>query len=486
MTVIGTSMASYVVLIIMCLLSSAAYSYESTVVEGKSASNSAEEIIDDLDENRMNNIIKQTFKFHTQWREARKPLSPITKSGMYHKKLVADDILERIVSSEMERISEKNSATEGQNGKKRAEPKVINEIINVAVQNYTYSPDNYIVLRAHESAVVGHVDCEADYQCMCSTMNTYNFIPDYLVPSFLPEYKRTYISKILEAINQIPDGRFYECYSLLNHHEAFQEQQYCRFIDRLNPADNYKSIDSIVSTINNAPFSAKDVEKIVVENSVRVSNNKKLPLDKSSRFVRPIYLKTSSGTFLFEEVYHDPGVRCALSKVFDNPIFDLNKCQDKDTCASKAIAKLIPELDRQMKGGKLGAEIDRSDSTAPGERYYYRQYKQSLVLGEPKFESSQYILRWYRNNLGSVAPPPAYSYSIGNIAHEGSFIVARLQHSLSIRSGKNGPYPEGSQRDYSAYKQAVNDTLTKAVSNVCSNFNNAIFNDGTCILGDTQ
>ena len=137
-----------------------------------------------------------------------------------------------------------------------------------------------------------------------------------------------------------------------------------------------------------------------------------------------------------------------------------------------------------MVNGKLGAEINLADYPLPGERYYNREYKPSKVLGGATYESSQYILRWYRNYLGSVGPPGVYTYSKGNMGHLGDFIIARMHQSLSIRVGKNGPYPEASGREYSAYKEIVKDTMLATVSIVCSKLKNASYVNGICILSE--
>jgi hypothetical protein len=424
-------------------------------------------------------------RFFDDWRKTRRPLSQLHREAMYHRELVADDLFDRLkqhyASLDHLPASPPLSDTPGQ-----LKP---SELVRANITSSEEKFEYPYILRSADMPVIGHVDCEIDYQCMCSPENLYNAIQIEAVPVLLPR-RRTgsllELGKLVDDVRQIPKGRFYDCYSVTNHHERFESEMRCRFLDVLTAEENISAIQNVVKNTNIPVLKSGGLSELAIENAVRVRKSDRRPLGRASEFVRPIYAIIDDKTYLFEEIYSDPGIRCALTKVFEHPIFDVSVCSNKTSCSAAAMGTFLTNVDVEMKQNPVAADFDMQEQSLPGERNYVRNYKPSVVLGGAFYESSQYILQWYRNQIGRVGPPEFYTYSKGQTDFEGDFLFARIRLSLSVRPGLNGPYPEASLQQYSAYEEAIQATVTKAVSSTCRSIANASLEANTCKLPKDQ
>ncbi len=416
-------------------------------------------------------MMERTMRFHADWKKYRTPLSELKQENVYHKSLVIDDMTNRI----NERFAKLNSVDD------KSDLSFLLKA-NALIKRYEEKHEFYLILKSSRTPVIGHVDCETDYQCMCFPMQVYSGMHIDNVPLVFPDRKGNAV-EIVNQMKEMPEGRFYDCYSVVNHHEGFQRQSRCRFLSRLVANSDKAALEYIIGSTRIPELKMGDVKELVVESAVRVKPNDKFPLEGASTYVRPIYALIGDAYYVFQETFFDPGVRCALIKIFDAPVFEFSGCADKASCAKTALEYLIPEIDTAMANQPIEAALDRSDPFLPGERIYSRNYQPSHVLGGAFYESSQYIMQWYRNSIGEIGPPGEYAYSLGYIDHSGDYIFVKIRQSLSVRTGRNGAYPEASRQHYVAYEEAVSSALRWAVDKACSKFQSATLDGGTCKIG---
>lgn len=426
-----------------------------------------------INKENMERIFSQVLKFHSDWRKYRKPLSAVKRSAFTHRELVLNDIVFRLYYPDY-----KTGNTRIANPRKyKIDPKIFDEVVRKNLSRFSTKENSNIILSSNNDLQVGHPDCETDYQCMCSTEHTYNAIRMSSINTVLP-HLRSNISEIVGKIKNIEQGKLLNCYEMINHHEAFQKQNYCRFLTSVKKSN---SVDGI-RIIGNKGFVEGQVKNLILENSIRIIPESRLPLGRASKFVRPIYAEIDGEPYVFEEVYSDPGVRCALTKLFENPVADLSQCEKPSQCGGKAASVFARAIIREMGQAPLLASRDESSVGLPGEIILKRNYKRSEVLGAPYYESSQYLLRWYRNSLGKIGPPGSYTYSKGNSDHEGSYLYFRIHQSLSIRASKNGNYPEGSSQQYAAYEEAIAKAIRTASSKACIELNGVLNTSNICLV----
>jgi hypothetical protein len=427
--------------------------------------------------------LRNILRFFDDWRRTRTPLSRINREAIYHRELVVDDIFYRINQYHNSSNSGQSSVNSTSQFEAANELK-FSEIVSANINSSEAKLEHPHILRSADAPVIGHVDCAVDYQCMCRPEHVYNAAQIDGVPVSFPRRRGGLpeLSKLLENVRSIPKGKFYDCYSVTNHHEGFQKEMRCRFVDVLAPEFDLLAIQNIVKNTNIPILQRGRISELAIENAVRVKEYDRKPIERASEFVRPIYAIINGETYFFEEIFSDPGIRCALTKLFDNPIFDISVCKNKESCTIAAIGAFLTNIDVEMRQNPIAAELDMHEPSLPGERNYVRNYKPSEVLGGAFYESSQYILQWYRNEIGRVGPPGGYTYSKGAADHPGDFLFARIRQSLSVRPGPNGPYPEASRQQYAPYEEAIAATIAKAVGNACGSIEKASLEGKTCKL----
>lgn len=408
-------------------------------------------------------------RFFSDWNATRRPLSEIKRSAINHRELTIDDILYRLVFDQQD-IQDDAQAARSPAG---ADAALIDGLVSAAkikAAIFRTEENRNLVLSAPKGdLVIGHPDCASDYQCMCQPEHTYNAIPADSVGHILPHRQFRNYAALMANISEIPKGVFHDCYQLSNHHEGFAEQTYCRFMSEIR---NVRSIEGL-RIIGDPKYYDGIVDRILFEASTRVTDQSKLPLHQGKlhqgqkRFIRPISAEIGGKEYYFEEIFSDPGVRCALIKQFEHPVIDLSACADRVACAAKAAQALEASFEDVLGDNPIVASLDLSSPPLPGERIFVRNYKPSKVLGSPYYESSQYLIRWYRNSIGNVSPPGLYTYSSGNPSHPGDYIFVRVHHSLSVRASERGAYPEGGREQYESYREALDVAMLAATEKAC-------------------
>jgi hypothetical protein len=420
--------------------------------------------------------LQQVDRFFNDWRRTRKPLTSISDEDRLLRTLVLDDL-----SSTVRRAAVPADSAPPRRTASGTPTELVAQIAEqmARLQGRNEFP---IILRPSEEPTIGHTDCGTDYQCSCDTEHRYTTVTIPEVPLVHPRRGGASAEQLLEVWRRVPAGQIYACYTVSNHFEGFVEQRYCRFISRITKQANPDLLKKLGTHESFSRVINEGVVELAVESAVRVSPTTNLPIDRPSDYVRPVYALTDSGVVLFDEIYAQPRVRCALAKIFDQPVFSVSHCVDKDACAKKAITSFLQQLDQLMSASPVLATVDQSDGAIPGERIYTRNYERSEVLGQPFFESSQYIAKWYRNEGGSVSPPGLYTYSKGDPGHVGDHIFVNVRHSLSVRAGRNGPYPEANQQQYAAYQKAVATLVNAATKETCRSLSGQMIAAATCSM----
>src|SRR5258706_10925758 len=101
--------------------------------------------------------------------------------------------------------------------------------------------------------------------------------------------------------------------------------------------------------------------------------------------------------------------------------------------------------------------------------WFQRLRKKSVVLGEPWFEQSNYLVKWWRNQNTDVAPPGLYVYSKGNVEHDGLAIILQVSQMTTASANFNGTYAELNESQRFSYAEVVKKATLRAIEIACKN-----------------
>lgn len=393
-------------------------------------------------------LLKNVTQFVTRWYEERRPLSPETYFFTEGKEqtVISSIIMRQLMSR----------------GADSSFDSTLDDMLQNSAEAISKDWQYPLQLVPADMMTVGHVDCEIDYQCLCKPEWSYTPALEFLNdPDLLTREN-------LEHILNAPQGQFYDCYNKINSLDGFREELRCRFLSEVEPQKLRGSGTILASSY-------------LVESAARVRRSDLKPIGRASKFVRPVAALIDDKWVPFTESWDEPGVRCAVSRVFDNPVLEVSTCGGDEACVSDAVNHFLSTVDKFLSNEPISARRDLSEPALPGERYYVRNYERSHILGSPYYESSQYILSWFKNDAGELAPPGVYAFSRGDAAHFGRYILVVIRHSLSVRAGRTGTYPEANSIQYAAYEKAVGGAVVDAVEESCSVVGGT-FTDNVCYL----
>ena len=139
----------------------------------------------------------------------------------------------------------------------------------------------------------------------------------------------------------------------------------------------------------------KDVKEVWVEATVQV-DDKHFPM-RMLKGVLPLAVRTNDKLFVGVEVsWPTPGWACAVSTKYDGrKILDTARCTDR--MCEEIHERMLLEILTAFSRPPISAQR-RTDSGPPGQYYLVREYEQSLVLGNPFYENSHYLLRTWSSS----------------------------------------------------------------------------------------
>jgi len=176
------------------------------------------------------------------------------------------------------------------------------------------------------------------------------------------------------------------------------------------------------------------------------------PLEKRD-FFEPIFIQTEEGMFGVKKSYKSKENRSNPYIAPSYSGFILQNCNFNKLELNNFNEAVKNRIVEKLKVPPFSAIVYSDFSLPEDEIWLKREYKNSLVLGNPYFEISNYILRW-----------KIYDYPDQN------GVKFYITQSLTKSVGLNGTYSEPNISEFKKYQERINVIVSTAVKEVCTQY----------------
>lgn len=230
--------------------------------------------------------------------------------------------------------------------------------------------------------------------------------------------------------------------------------------------------------------------RVWLEGSVRTTSDG-LPL-AIDPFMRPLAIETNTRLYEGVEIrMPDVSWRCQISLPFSNEVLRFQVRRGDTTAAYRALDLLLGNIRNELESTPLLAAPILDEAYAPGEFGMVRNDLPSVVLGNPNYERSTYLVQTW---TAGENPPFASLYrrqdyqGVGPLSlHDGPnlHLYLKVQHIFERATHRLDEYRDPSQQESEQYKQIISQDIVHAVEHTCNEINGEM-NNYVCVVSTLE
>jgi hypothetical protein len=307
----------------------------------------------------------------------------------------------------------------------------------------TVKPSDSVFPGASSQIRLGYPDCDYDRRCYCQHSFSYRI-------QAVDDGRSPILQKKSEELSQKP---MFGCY-ITGTDLRGKKQHRCRFVRRVTLDRNDAALQGITLP--------KDIGASVsawVESAVRV-DQVGLPIEETAPVAMALLIEGGDHTYEVIEDFMPNRTDCDIEVSFAGKVFDFSSCKRDVACINKVVGAVHSSVRAELAKDPLNAAEVRDQPIPPGEIWMRHDFKSSKVLGAPYFELTTYVLKFWFAGLDrgpSSTEPNVYMHSL----------YMNVAQSITRAVGVNGRYEEPTKEQLAAYRSAMNQAVSHALTNAC-------------------